>query len=105
MKSKYLVELNLPKYFSFFDSTEFVHVIDINPQWSDKENWSFALTNNLLILTKDADFYLKAIDNNPIPKIIYFKLGNMALRQLHKYFIVNWRKLIEFTLRYSFVIA
>lgn len=102
---KYLVDVNLPKKFSFFNSSEFIHVVDINPFWGDNEIWNYALKNNLIILTKDSDFYFKSIGKRPLPKIIYFKLGNMRLNQLHTYFLNNWEKLNIFISEYFLVIA
>ena len=103
--AKYLVDVNLPKKFSFFNSEEFLHVVDIDPCWSDKEIWNYALENNLVLLTKDSDFYLKSINGKPLPKIIYFKLGNMTVKQLHEYFNINWDKLKTFISKYFLVIA
>ena len=53
----FLVDVNLPKYFSFFNNTNFIFVSDINLQMTDTEIWNHALENNFVILTKDVDFY------------------------------------------------
>ena len=53
----FLVDVNLPKYFSFFNNTDFIFVSDINLQMTDTEIWNYALENNFVILTKDVDFY------------------------------------------------
>lgn len=103
--AKYLVDVNLPKRFAFFNFDEFIHVVDINPRWSDSEIWNYALLHNLVILTKDSDFYPKALNKSPLPIIIYFKLGSMNLRQLFEYFQNNWVKLKTCTFKYSLVIA
>ena len=34
---KFLVDVNLPKFFSFFNDSIFMHVTDINPKMSDSE--------------------------------------------------------------------
>ena len=39
----FLVDVNLPKKFSFFNSPNFVHVVDINPRFTDEEIWNYAL--------------------------------------------------------------
>jgi len=72
MEKKFLVNVNLPKYFSFFNSPEFIHVVDLNPKMTDKEISDYALKNSLIILTKDVDFYLKFISESSAPQIIYF---------------------------------
>ena len=54
----FIVDVNLPKRFSYFNSAQFIHAVDINDEMTDKELWDYALLKNLTILTKDADFYL-----------------------------------------------
>lgn len=87
---KFLIDVNLPKHFSFFNSDEFIHLADIDPQMSDNEIWNFAKENNLIILTKDSDFYFKSIQEEHSVKVIYFKLGSQKLSDLHRYFSNNW---------------
>ncbi|NMH24409.1 DUF5615 family PIN-like protein [Flavobacterium solisilvae] len=88
--SLFLVDVNLPKNFSFFNHDNFIFVADINLQMTDTEIWNYALKNNLIILTKDADFYSKFLLSDTFPKIVYFKIGNCSLKQLHAYFNSNW---------------
>jgi len=89
----FLVDVNLPKYFSFFNDNRFTFVTDINLQMSDTEIWNYALKNELIILTKDTDFYNRFLVSENAPKIIYFQLGNSSLKQLHQYFNDNWDKI------------
>jgi len=55
---KYLIDANLPYYFGLWNSPEFIHIHDIDETWSDDNIWEFAKENNLIIITKDADFSL-----------------------------------------------
>lgn len=87
---KYLVDVNLPKHFAFFNSPEFIHLTDINPKMPDTDVWNYAKQNNLIILTKDSDFYFKSISEAKSVKVVYFKLGNQKLSELHSYFSKNW---------------
>lgn len=93
MNFSFLVDVNLPKYFSFFNDNCFAFVSDINLQMSDTEIWDYALKNELVILTKDTDFYNRFLVSSTAPKIIYFQLGNFSLKQLHQYFHDNWGKI------------
>jgi len=72
----FLVDVNLPKYFSFFNNTNFIFVSDINLQMTDTEIWNYALENNFVILTKDVDFYNRFLVSEITPKVIFFQLGN-----------------------------
>ena len=53
----FLVDANLPYYFSLWHSNNFVFVKDINDEWKDKDVWNYALENKLIIITKDAEFF------------------------------------------------
>jgi predicted nuclease of predicted toxin-antitoxin system len=102
---RFLVDVNLPKRFQFFNSDEFIHVTDINPSMSDKKIWDYSLVNNMVILTKDTDFYNFFLVNNECPKVVYFKTGNMTLKEMHKYFNEFWSKIISRLATSSFIIA
>ncbi|WP_291099660.1 MULTISPECIES: DUF5615 family PIN-like protein [unclassified Flavobacterium] len=93
MNFSFLVDVNLPKYFSFFNDNRFVFVSDINLQMTDTEIWNYALKNEMVILTKDTDFYNRFLVSERAPKVIYFQLGNYSLKQLYQYFNDNWEKI------------
>jgi len=101
MTSKYpeefsfLVDVNLPKWFSFFNKENFAHVVDINPSMTDDEIWEYAIKHDKVILTKDTDFYSKSISSTVKPKVIFFQLGNITLAELHKYFELNWDEISQ----------
>ncbi len=95
MEFRFLVDVNLPKRFSFFNSEKFIHISDINPKMTDTEIWNYALKNNLVILTRDADFYNRYLLFVKSPKIVFFQLGNISLKDLHKYFNKNWDLIIK----------
>lgn len=90
----FLVDVNLPKYFHFFNTKDYIHVVDIDPRMTDTNIWQYALKNNLVILTKDSDFYYNFILVDLSPKVVYSQLGNMTLKELHNYFSSNWDKII-----------
>ncbi|SDG95867.1 Predicted nuclease, contains PIN domain, potential toxin-antitoxin system component [Dyadobacter soli] len=87
---RYLIDVNLPKFFSFFNSPEFEFVIDINAKWPDRDIWDYAREHDLVIVTKDSDFYHRCLlDKEPV-KVIHLKLGNLLLKDLHDFFLANW---------------
>lgn len=53
----FIVDVNLPKKFAFFNSPHFVHVVDMGDSMSDTDLWHLAISENRVILTKDTDFY------------------------------------------------
>jgi predicted nuclease of predicted toxin-antitoxin system len=87
---RFLIDVNLPKYFGFFNSDAFEFVIDINGKWPDKDIWDYAKERQLVIVTKDTDFYYRCLlDNDPV-QVTYLKLGNFLIRDLHIFFQQNW---------------
>jgi len=105
MNFSYLVDVNLPKYFNFFNDGSFIFVSDINLQICDTEIWDYALKNDLVILTKDTDFYNRFLVATIAPIIIYFQLGNCSLKQLHLYFNENWAKIQAEVVNSKLIIA
>lgn len=56
MNQEFLVDINLPKYFRYFNTPNFHFVADINTRLSDEQVWNLALAKGYTILTKDTDF-------------------------------------------------
>ncbi len=61
----YLIDANLPYYFSFWRTDEYVHRKDIDDEWSDRQVWSYAKENNPTIITKDTDFSNRTLLKEP----------------------------------------
>ncbi|MGI8951902.1 MAG: DUF5615 family PIN-like protein [Chitinophagaceae bacterium] len=78
--SKYLIDVNLPYYFSLWNSEEFIHQKNINDEWTDDMIWNYAKENNLIIVTKDKDFSLKQIAEGAPPKLIHIRFGNVKMK-------------------------
>lgn len=90
---KYLVDANLPYYFSLWNHEHFIHVRDINDAMSDDAIWEYAQQNNLIILTKDADFSSKVLLKGAPPKVIHFRFGNLRMQEFHALLTKIWDEL------------
>lgn len=101
---RFLVDVNLPKYFSYFNSPDFLFIYDINSSATDTYIWDYALEHNLIIITKDTDFYTKFLLEKKSPKVIHIKLGNCSLKELHTYFESHWLSCLEHISNSNFVI-
>ena len=83
-----LIDENLPKSLSFNETS--IHVTDLGARKTDTEIWQYAKDNDLVIVTKDTDFYDRIILQGAPPKVIWIRLGN--LRGQHNCWYVRFRK-------------
>ena len=88
---EFVVGANLPYYFSLWNSRRFIHLKDLNDEWTDEEIWNYAKKNSLTIITKDADFSAKIILSSAPPKVIHLRIGNMRMKELHNFLNKNWQ--------------
>ena len=95
---KYLIDVNLPYYFSIWNNPEYIHQKDLGDDWNDDEIWKYATDHNLTIISKDSDFSNRIMLKEPPPKVIHIRIGNMKINAFFQ-FINNIRidviKLIE----------
>ena len=92
---KYLIDVNLPYYFSLWKGEEFIHQKDIDDKWTDSEIWSYAKENNLTIITKDSDFSHRIVISKPPPKVIHIRFGNLTFNDFFKVMTDNWDAIID----------
>lgn len=76
----FIIDVNLPYYFSLWNNDAYVHQKDINDEWSDEQIWKYAQENSMTIITKDSDFSNKILLHTPPPKIIHIRFGNMKMK-------------------------
>ncbi|MEO6135897.1 MAG: DUF5615 family PIN-like protein [Ginsengibacter sp.] len=89
----YFVDINLPAEFSFFQTENFVFVKDISNSLADSKIWDLDLEKSYIILTRDKDFYYRALQSGNCPKIVLFRLGNIKNHQLTSYFKEHWQQI------------
>lgn len=71
---KYLIDVNLPYYFSIWNKPEYIHQKDLGDDWRDEQIWSYAKENNLTIVSKDSDFSNRMMLKEPPLKSFTFVL-------------------------------
>ncbi len=101
--AKYLIDLNLPYYFSLWNSDEFIHLKDINEKFSDEEIWAYAEKNNLTIISKDCDFSNRILFKTPPPKVIHIKFGNLKMNDFFRVLTNLWMQIQELNNNYKLV--
>jgi predicted nuclease of predicted toxin-antitoxin system len=87
---RFLVDANLPYYFSIWRGEDYLHVRDLDDSWSDAQVWSFARERGLTIITKDADFSDRVLLTSPPPRVIHIRIGNVKMRLFHEVISRTW---------------
>lgn len=99
----FLIDVNLPYYFSLWNSPDFTHQKDIDDEWTDEQIWKYAKDNNLTIVTKDADFSNKIVLHTPPPKVIHIRFGNMKMKDFFETLSKVWEDVVELNNEFKLV--
>lgn len=88
--ARYLIDANLPRWFSLWSGgdCEFVH--DLGADRSDTKIWSHAAAHALTIVSKDADFADRVFVGIEGPSVIHVRVGNLTIADLHRYLAAVW---------------
>ena len=60
---------------------------------SDSIIWDLALSDKLVIITKDEDFQIRASVSSEAPKLIWVRIGNTSKKSLLQYFEKKWKQI------------
>lgn len=101
--AKFLIDVNLPYYFSIWNSDEYIHQKDIDDEWTDEQIWNYAKTNNLTIITKDSDFSNKIVLREPPPKVIHLRIGNMKMKEFFETVSKLWADVVQLNEEFKLV--
>ena len=99
----YLIDENMP-FLPFWNSERFIHVTDLPLINLDTDIWEYALKNELIIITKDSDFYFRYLSSKKNPKIVWIKTGNLKKRLFIQLIENVWNDIEEMLLSSSFII-
>ena len=88
--ARYLIDANLPRWFSLWSGgdCEFVH--DLGASWSDSQIWAYADQHALTIVSKDADFSDRVLLREDGPKVIHVRVGNLTIGELRQHLSAVW---------------
>lgn len=92
---RFLIDENLPYYFELWNKENFTHAHDLQGLSSDEEIWEYSKKNNLVIVSKDADFSNKILYKEPPPKVVHLKIGNMKMNEFHGFLNRIWPVVLE----------
>jgi predicted nuclease of predicted toxin-antitoxin system len=86
----FLFDENLPSRVTFSASLPIVGAIEIGASPSDTNLWDFARKNNLVIVSKDADFSTRIIVQQPPPWVVHLRFGNLRMKEFHAVLRQHW---------------
>lgn len=103
--AKFLIDTNLPYYFSRWRSEDYLFQRDFDPAAPDTDVWNYACENNLTIVTKDRDYADRILLSTPPPRIIHLKIGNLRMRAFHEFIDGQWATITKMSASYKLVYA
>jgi len=86
----FLLDENLPYSFRFQAAQPIHHSSDLGPHPSDADLWGYAKANNLVIVTKDADFSDRILVSGPPPWVVHLRFGNLRREDFHAFLEQIW---------------
>lgn len=101
--ASFLIDANLPYYFSLWNTSAFIHQKDINDEWTDEQIWLFAKENKLTIISKDSDFSNKIMLSIPPPRVIHIRFGNMKMKPFFDTINKVWNEVVEMNKEHKLV--
>ena len=99
----YLIDENMPYYFRLWNTPEYVHQLDLAPKAKDRAIWEYAREHNLTIVTKDGDFSERVKLNDPPPRVIHFKVGNISVKKFYQIIHASWNEACELSQTHKLV--
>ncbi|CAN5848384.1 hypothetical protein BH24DEI2_BH24DEI2_05980 [soil metagenome] len=88
--TRFLFDENLPYKLRFAPSLPVVHARDLGVSPSDTDLWNHARANDLVIVTKDADFSARILIADPPPKVVHLRFGNVRLAAFYAHLAQVW---------------
>lgn len=86
----FLLDENLPTRITFTPSLPVCHALDVGDHPTDSELWTEARNQELVIVTKDADFSDRILVSLPPPWIVHLRFGNMRRAEFHRFLASVW---------------
>src|SRR6266568_2077439 len=86
----FLFDENLPARLTFKPKLPIIPVSKVGVQPSDSQIWEFARQQELVIVSKDADFSDRIIVRAPPPWVVHLRFGNLRRKGFHALLTRVW---------------
>ncbi|BFM39698.1 DUF5615 family PIN-like protein [Synechocystis sp. LKSZ1] len=97
----YLFDENLPANVTFQSSLPIYHVSSLGKSPTGSQIWEYAKVNNLIIVTKDADFSERLMIDEFPAKVVHLRFGNMRRKDFHQFLAKIWPEVEKFIIDYK----
>lgn len=77
-----LIDADLPYRFTLWSNEDCAHMRDLGETWTDTQIWDYARADDMVIVSKDADFSNRVVVSSP-PRVVHVRFGNMRMRDFH----------------------
>jgi len=91
----FLLDENLPVKIRFTPSYPVFHISILGKNPTDTQIWEYAKQNDLVIVTKDADFSDRIIVSSAPPRVIHLRFGNLRKADYHSFLENIWPEIEE----------
>lgn len=89
----FLLDENLPTRLRFTPDQPVIHATALGSQATDAQVWAHARANDLVIVTKDADFSLRMLRATPPPRVVHLRFGNLRRAEFHEFLARVWPRI------------
>lgn len=86
----WLLDQNIPARLTFTPALPVTRAVSLGHSPTDSALWNYARDNELVIVTKDADFSGRIILVQPPPWIVHLRFGNLRRNQFHAVLFRAW---------------
>ncbi len=86
----FILDENLPENITFTPTLPVTHARDLGVSLSDSALWRHARDNELVIVSKDADFSHRIMLASPPPWVVHLRFGNLRRRDFHALLARLW---------------
>jgi predicted nuclease of predicted toxin-antitoxin system len=86
----FLFDENLPARLRFSPKLPVVSASSLGARPSDSQIWEYARRNELVIVSKDADFSDRIITHSPPPWVVHLRFGNLRRNEFHALLARVW---------------
>ena len=86
----FLFDENLPARLTFAPKLPIISAASLGAQPGDSQIWEFARREELVIVSKDADFSDRIIVQSPPPWVVHLRFGNLRRNDFHALLARVW---------------